>query len=179
MTLFSHPVISNSLWLHGLQHARPLCPSPSPRVCPSSCLPSHPLMPSSPALNLSQHQELFQWVMCSHQMTNILELQLQYQSFEWYSRLISLKIHWFYLFAARRNFRSLLQHHSLKASVFWCPWDFQESFPTPQFEGINSLAFCFLYSPALKTVHNHWEDHSLDYMDLCRQSTVSAFQHIV
>ena len=30
-------VISNSLWPHGLQHARPLCPSPSPKVCPSSC----------------------------------------------------------------------------------------------------------------------------------------------
>ena len=39
--------------------------------------PSHPLMPSSPsALNLSQHQGLFQWVICSHQMTKILECQL-------------------------------------------------------------------------------------------------------
>ena len=43
--------------------------------------PSHPLMPSSPsALNLSQHQGLFQWVGCSRQMTKILELQLQHQS---------------------------------------------------------------------------------------------------
>ena len=124
--------------------------------------PSHPLSHSSPsALNLSQHQELFQWVMCSHQMTNILELQLQYQSFEWYSRLISLKIDWFDLLAVKGTLRSLLQHHSLKASIFWCPWDFQESFPTPQFEGINSLAFCFLYSPALTAVCDHWEDHSL------------------
>ena len=41
---------------------------------------SHPLMPSSPsALNLSQHQELFQLIICSHQMIKILELQLQYQ----------------------------------------------------------------------------------------------------
>ena len=46
--------------------------------------PSHPLMPSSPsALNLSQHWWLFQWVGCSHQMTKILELQLQHQSFQW------------------------------------------------------------------------------------------------
>ena len=36
--LFSQPVMSNSLWLHGLQHTRPPCPSPSPKVCPSSCL---------------------------------------------------------------------------------------------------------------------------------------------
>ena len=37
LLLFSHPVESASLWSHGLQHARPLCPSPSPEVCPTSC----------------------------------------------------------------------------------------------------------------------------------------------
>ena len=36
-SLFSHPVMSDSLRPHGLQHARPPCPSPSPGVCPSSC----------------------------------------------------------------------------------------------------------------------------------------------
>ena len=46
--------------------------------------PSHPLMPSSPsAFNLSQHQGLFQWLVCLHQMTKILELHLQHQSFQW------------------------------------------------------------------------------------------------
>ena len=35
--MFSHPVMSNSLWPHGLQHTRPPCPSPSPGVGPSSC----------------------------------------------------------------------------------------------------------------------------------------------
>ena len=34
--MFSHTVLSYSLLPHGLQHARPLCPSPSPKVCPSS-----------------------------------------------------------------------------------------------------------------------------------------------
>ena len=57
--------------------------------------------------------------------------------------------------------------------------DFQESFPAPQFEGINSFAFCLLYRPALITVRGPWEDHSLDSTDLCRQSNVSAFQHTV
>ena len=47
---------------------------------------------------------------------------------------------------------------------------FQESSLTPQFKGINSLAFCLFYSPALTTTCDLWEDHSLDYMDLCRQS---------
>ena len=46
--------------------------------------PSHPLMPSSSALDLSQHQGLFQWVICSNQMTKILELQ--HQSFQWIFR---------------------------------------------------------------------------------------------
>ena len=39
------------------------------------------------------------------------------------------------------------------------------------------MAFCLLYSPALTTVRDHWEDHSLNYTDLCWQSNVSAFQH--
>ena len=43
---------------------------------------SHPLSsPSPPALNLSQHQSLFQWVSSSHQVAKVLELQLQHQSF--------------------------------------------------------------------------------------------------
>ena len=65
---FSHSVVSDSLWPHGPQHSRPPCPSPTPGVYPNSRVgdaiqPSHPLSsPSSPALNLSQHQGLFQWV---------------------------------------------------------------------------------------------------------------------
>ena len=48
---------------------------------------SHPLSsPSPPALNLSQHQGLFQWVSCWHQMAKILELQRQHQSFQWLFR---------------------------------------------------------------------------------------------
>ena len=45
--------------------------------------PSYPLLTPSPALNLSQHQGLFQWVLSSHQVTKVLELQLQHQSFQW------------------------------------------------------------------------------------------------
>ena len=49
---------------------------------------SHPLSPPSPpALNLSQHQGLFQWVSSSHQVTKVLELQLQHQSFQWIVRV--------------------------------------------------------------------------------------------
>ena len=49
--------------------------------------PSHPLLSPSPsALNLSQHQGLFQWVSSSHQVAEVLELQLQHQSFQWLFR---------------------------------------------------------------------------------------------
>ena len=45
---------------------------------------SHPLLsPSPPALNLSQHQGLFQWISSSHQVAKVLEFQLQHQSFQW------------------------------------------------------------------------------------------------
>ena len=48
--------------------------------------PSHPLSPPSPVFNLSQHQGLFQSVGSSHQVTKVLELQLQHQSFQWIFR---------------------------------------------------------------------------------------------
>ena len=51
-----------------------------------------------------------------------------------------------------------------------------ESPPAPQFKGINSSALSILYSPALTIVRDHWKDHSLDYMDLCWQSDIFAFQ---
>ena len=80
----SHLVMSDSLRPHESQHARPPCPSPTPRVHsdshPSSqwChQPSHPLSsPSPPAPNPSQHQSLFQWVNSSHEVAKVLEFQL-------------------------------------------------------------------------------------------------------
>ena len=51
--LFSHWIVSDSLQAHGLQHTSPPCPSPSPRVCPSSCPLHrlwHPAISSSDAL---------------------------------------------------------------------------------------------------------------------------------
>ena len=48
-----------------------------------------------------------------------------------------------------------------------------KSSPTPQ--SINSLALSFLHSPSLTSIHDHWKNHSLNQMDLCWQSNVSAF----
>ena len=83
--------------------------------------PYHSLLsPSPPALNLSQHQGLFQWIGSSHQMAYVLELQLQYQFFQWIFRLISFRIDWFDLLAVQGTLRSLIQHHNLKASILRC-----------------------------------------------------------
>ena len=60
-----------------------------------------------------------------------------------------------------------------------CPRDFREHYPAPQSKDISSLMFCLLSCPALTTIHHYWENHSLDYTDLYRQSNVSAFQHTV
>ena len=82
--LFRRPVESDSLWLHGLQHARPPYPSLSPGVCPSSCPLNwccYPTISSSATLfcfafDLSQHWGLFQAVSYLHQVAKILSLQL-------------------------------------------------------------------------------------------------------
>ena len=84
-------------------------------------MPSNHLILCHPfsSCRLSQHQDLFQWVGSSHQVTKVLVLQLQYQSFLWYSGLISFRIDWLDLIAVKRTLKSLLQHHSSKASIFW------------------------------------------------------------
>ena len=80
--------------------------------------PSHPLSsPSPPAFNLSQHQGLLQWVSSSHQVAKVLEFQLQHQSSNEYSGLISFRTEWFDLLVVQGTLKSLLQHHSSKASI--------------------------------------------------------------
>ena len=138
--------MSNSLWPHRLQHARLPCPSPSPRACSNSCplswwsiQLSHPLSsPSPPPFNLSQHQGLFQWVSPSHQVAKVLELQLQYQSFQWMFR-VDLLLNWL---------------------IWSCsPRDSQESSPAAQLERlINSLALSLLYGPTLTAVLDYWKN---------------------
>ena len=96
--------MSDSLRLQGLQHARPPCPSPTPRAhsthvhhVGAAIQPFHPLLsPSPPTFNLSQHQGLFKWVSSLHQVAKVLEFQLQHQSFQWTPRtdLLGASIFW-------------------------------------------------------------------------------------
>ena len=112
----SHVWLFVTPWTAACQASVPLTVSQSLRkfVFIASVMPSSHLIlltPSSPsALSLSQHQGLFQWVICSHQMTKIPELQLHHQSSSEYSGLITFKTDWFDLLAVQGTFRSLLQH---------------------------------------------------------------------
>ena len=70
--------------------------------------PTHPLSSPSPTFNLSQHQGLFQWASSSNQVAKVLEFQLQHQSFQWISGLISFRIDWFDLPEIQGTLKSLL-----------------------------------------------------------------------
>ena len=163
MLLFSLPVMSNSLRPHGLQHARPPYPSPSPKVCPSSCLLSwwcHPAISSSDAL--------FSFCPQSIPASRTFPMSQLFTSDDqntWASASASVLPTgiqgWFPL--------------RLTALIFLLSKGTQRSSPIPQFECVNSSALHLLYGPVLTTVQDHWEDHSLDCMDLCWQSNVSAF----
>ena len=127
MLLFSPWIISNSLRPHVLQHARLPCPSLSPWACSNACSLNrrcHPAISSSVTLfsscpNLSLRQDL----------SNKSALHIswwKYRSFSFsispsneYSGLISFRIDWFDLLAVQGTLKSLLQHHSSKASILW------------------------------------------------------------
>ena len=126
---FSRSVVSDSLQPHELQHTRPPCPSPIPRVHPDSRPSSqwcHPAisssvvpfsscsqsLPSSEAFPMSQ---LFTW---GGQSIGVSALA----SFlpKKHTGLISFRMDWLDLFAVQGTLKSLLQHHSSKASILWC-----------------------------------------------------------
>ena len=125
---FSRSVVSDSLWSHGLQHTRPPCTSPTPRVYSNSCPLSwwfHPTISSSvipfssrlqsfPASGSVQMSQFF--ASGGHSvgvsaLTSVLPMNIQ----DWFplgwTGWISLQF--------KGLFKSLLQHHSSKALVLW------------------------------------------------------------
>ena len=83
--------------------------------------PSHPLSsPSPPALSLSRHQGLFQWVSSSHQVAKVLDFSFNISPSNEHPGLISFRMHWLDLLAVQGTLKSLLQHHSWKASILRC-----------------------------------------------------------
>ena len=126
---FSRSFMSDSLRPHGLQHARPPRPSPAPRVYSNSCPLSrwcHPTISSSVIPFSSCLQSLP--ASGSFQMSKFLLIRWpKYWSFSFsispsneYSGLISLRMDWLDLLAVQGTLKSLLQHHSSKASILRC-----------------------------------------------------------
>ena len=153
LLLFSHSVVSDSLWSHGLQHARLPCPSPTPRVYSNSCPLSqwcHPTISSCCLLLL---------------LSSIFRIRsfLRSQFFASGSQSIGAS-------ASASVFPMNMQDWSPCS-----PRDSQESSPTPQFKSIISSALSFLYGLTLTCVHDYWKNHSFDWTDLCWQSNVFAF----
>ena len=151
--LFSHSVLSDSLRPHGLQHTRLPYLSPFPGACSNShplsrwCRPiiSSSLVPLSSCLQSfpASGSFLLSWLFTSGGL-----------SIEASSSVSVLPMNiqvWFHLW-------------SLGSSR-----DSQESSPTPQFKSISSSVFSFLYGTVLTSIHDHWKNHSLGYMDLCWQ----------
>ena len=142
--------MSNSLQPHGLQHARPTCPSPTPRVVLrlmfiESVMPSNHLILCYPLL-LSPSVFLSIRVFSNESVLRIRwpknwSFSFSISSSNEYSGLISIRMDLLDLLAVQGT---------------------QESSTTPQFERINSLVLSFLYGPTLTSTHDYWKDHSFD-----------------
>ena len=131
--------MSDSLQLYGLHHARLPCPSPTPGACSNSCPLSqwcHPTISSSVVLFSSRLQSFP--ASGSFPMSQLHIRWPKYWSFSFsispsneYSGLIFFRIDWFDLLAVQGTLKSLLQHHSSKASILQCSAFFIVRFSYP------------------------------------------------
>ena len=147
---FSCSVMSYSLRLHRLQHARPPCPSPTPKVYSNSCPLSwwyHPTISSS-AIPFSSHLQSFP-ASGSFQMSQLFVSGGQCIGVSASASVLPMNIQdWF--------------------PLGWAGWISLQSkglsrvFSTRQFKSIISSVLSFLYSPILTSIHDHWKNHSLD-----------------
>ena len=166
---FSHSVMPNSLWSHGMQHARLPCPSPNPRACTNSWSSSqwcHPTISSS----VIPFSSCFQYCPASGSFTmNQFFTSGSQSTGALASVLVVIIQNWFPL--------------GLTALISLSPRDSQESSLTPHFKSISSLALSFVYNPTL-TSHTWllekpelWPDGSLSAMLLCNMlsSLIIAF----
>ena len=165
---FSRSVVSDSLRPHESQHARLPCPSPTPGVHSDSRPSSqwcHPAISSSvvpfsswpqslPASESFPMSQLFAW---GGQSTGV-SASASSPSKE-HPRLISFRMDWLDLLAVQGTLKSLLQHHSSKASILQCSAFFTVQLSHPFMTTRKTIAF--------------------DQMDLCWQSNVSAFEYSI
>ena len=104
------PTITNSRSLLKLISVQLLMPSSHLILCRPLLL----LPPTPP-----KHKGLFQWVNYSHEVAKILEFQFQHHSFQWIARTDLFRMDWLDWLDLQGTLKSLLQHHSSKASILW------------------------------------------------------------
>ena len=142
VVVFSHSVLSNSLWPHGLQHCKLSCPSPTPRACSNSCpesvMPSNHLILCHPLLF---PPSIFPSIKIFSSESALCIRWPKYWRFSFsisrsneYSGLISFRIDLFDLLTVEET---------------------QEPSPAPQFKSIDSSALSLLYDPALTSIHDY------------------------
>ena len=145
---FSHSVMPNSLWSHGMQHARLPCPSPNPRVCTNSWSSSqwcHPTISSS----VVPFSSCLQYCPASGSFTMSQFFTSGSQSTGASASVLLMIIQdWLPL--------------GLTALILLSPRDSQESSPTPHFKSISSLALSFVYKLTLTSIHDYWKNQSFD-----------------
>ena len=146
----SRSVVSDSLWPHESQHARPPCPSPTPGVHSDS----HPLSQwCHPAISSS----VVPFSSCPQSLPASESFPMS-QLFAWGG--LSTGVSASASFPPKKS-QGWSPSEWMVGSPF-SPRDSQDSSPTSQFKSINSSVFSFLYSPILTFIHDYWKNHSSD-----------------
>ena len=96
--------------------------------------------PSPPAFNLSQHQSLFNESVLCIRWPKYWNFSFSVSPTNEYSGLISFRIDWIDLLAIQETLQSLLQHHSVKASILWPSAFFTIQLPHPHMTAGKSIA---------------------------------------
>ena len=123
---FSHSVVSDSLQVHESQHARPPCPSPTPEVYSSSAsiesvMPSSHLIlclllpPIPPSIRVFSNESALRM-----RWPKYWSFRFSMSPSSAHPGLISFRMYWLDLLAVQGTLKSLLQHHSSKASILRC-----------------------------------------------------------
>ena len=123
--------------------------------------PPQPVVLFSSCLQSFQHQSLFQWVSSSHQVAKVLEFQLQHQFFQWTPRTDLLWMDWLDLLAVQGTLKSLLQHHSSKASVLGRSAFFMVQLSHPHMTTGKTLALKTWQYQGLTRMWSNWHFHEL------------------
>ena len=145
--------MSDSWQPHELQHARPPCPSPTPTVYPNSCPVSrwcHPaisssVVPFSSCPQFLPNQGLFQWVNSLHEVAKVLEFQLSIIPSKEHPGLMSFRMDWLDLLIVQGTLKSLLQHHSWKASILQCSAFFTVQLSHPYMTTGREASFSYIW----------------------------------